>query len=146
MRQSTGKLNVCRPSRTLLVCQKSLLSSACFSTLTNSHRLHTLENSCCPCQVNACIELWLSNFVQIGLTFCNVLQRLSVRIHTMCHAFHATPPMDRKKRKEKKRKEKKRKEKTTPFGVNLMRSQVLYRAAQTSHGHSPFSFPCLMCP
>ncbi len=26
--------------------------------------------------------------------------------------------------------EKKRKEKTTPFGVNLMRSQVLYRAAQ----------------
>jgi len=35
-----------------------------------------------------------------------------------------------KKRKEKKRKEKKRKEKTTPFGVNLMRSQVLYRAAQ----------------
>ncbi len=35
-----------------------------------------------------------------------------------------------KKRKEKKRKEKKRKEKTTPFGVNLMRSQVLYRAAR----------------
>ena len=31
---------------------------------------------------------------------------------------------------EKKRKEKKRKEKTTPFGVTLMRSQVLYRAAQ----------------
>jgi len=28
------------------------------------------------------------------------------------------------------RKEKKRKEKTTPFGVNLMRSQKLYRAAQ----------------
>jgi len=35
-----------------------------------------------------------------------------------------------KKRKEKKRKEKKRKEKTTPFGVNLMRGQVLYWAAQ----------------
>ncbi len=35
-----------------------------------------------------------------------------------------------KKRKEKKRKEKKRKEKTTPFGVDLMKSQVLYRAAQ----------------
>jgi len=35
-----------------------------------------------------------------------------------------------KKRKEKKRKEKKRKEKTTPFGINLVRSQVLYRAAQ----------------
>jgi len=35
-----------------------------------------------------------------------------------------------KKRKEKKRKEKKRKEKTVQFGVNLMRSQVLYRAAQ----------------
>ena len=34
------------------------------------------------------------------------------------------------KRKEKKRKEKKKKEKTTPFGVNLMNSQVLYRAAQ----------------
>jgi len=31
---------------------------------------------------------------------------------------------------DKKKKEKKRKEKTTPFGVNLMRSQVLYRAAQ----------------
>jgi len=29
--------------------------------------------------------------------------------------------------------EKKRKEKTTPFGVNLMRSQVLYRAAQEQH-------------
>jgi len=36
----------------------------------------------------------------------------------------------RKKRKEKKRKEKKRKEKTTPFGVSLLRSPVLYRAAQ----------------
>ncbi len=35
-----------------------------------------------------------------------------------------------KKRKEKKRKEKKRKEKTMPFGVNLMKSQGLYRAAQ----------------
>jgi len=35
-----------------------------------------------------------------------------------------------KKRNENKRKEKKRKEKTTPFGVNLKRSQVLYRAAQ----------------
>ena len=33
-----------------------------------------------------------------------------------------------KERKEKKRKEKKRKEKKTPFGVNLMRSQILYRA------------------
>ncbi len=30
--------------------------------------------------------------------------------------------------------EKKRKEKTTPFGVNLMRSQVLYRAAQGDNG------------
>jgi len=35
-----------------------------------------------------------------------------------------------KKRKEKKRKEKKSKEKTMPFGVNLMRIQVLYWAAQ----------------
>jgi len=33
-------------------------------------------------------------------------------------------------RTEQNRKEKKRKEKTTPFGVNLMNSQVLYRAAQ----------------
>jgi len=41
-----------------------------------------------------------------------------------------------KKRKEKKRKEKKRKEKTTPFGINLMRSQVLYRAAQKSTAHN----------
>jgi hypothetical protein len=32
------------------------------------------------------------------------------------------------------RKEKIRKEKTTPFGVNLMRSQVLYRAAQGLRG------------
>ncbi len=32
------------------------------------------------------------------------------------------------------RQEKKRKEKTTPFGVNLMRSQVLYRAAQRLRG------------
>jgi len=39
-----------------------------------------------------------------------------------------------KKRKEKKRKEKKRKEKTTPFGVNSMRSQILYRAAQGLRG------------
>ena len=30
--------------------------------------------------------------------------------------------------------EKKRKEKTTPFGVNLMRSQVLYQAAQSATG------------
>jgi len=30
--------------------------------------------------------------------------------------------------------EKKRKEKTTPFGVNLMRSPVLYRAAQGLRG------------
>jgi len=28
-----------------------------------------------------------------------------------------------------------RKEKTTPFGVNLMRSQVLYRAAQDEQQH-----------
>ena len=32
--------------------------------------------------------------------------------------------------KEKKKKKKKKKKKTTPFGVNLMRSQVLYWAAQ----------------
>ena len=35
-----------------------------------------------------------------------------------------------RKGKEKKRKEKKRKEKITPLGVNSMRSQVLYWAAQ----------------
>ncbi len=40
-----------------------------------------------------------------------------------------TPKKKTKRRKEKKRKEKKRKERTTPFGVNLMRSQVLYPAA-----------------
>jgi len=40
------------------------------------------------------------------------------------------PHMDIKIRAE----EKKRKEKTTPFGVNLMRSQVLYRAAQRLRG------------
>jgi len=40
-----------------------------------------------------------------------------------------------KKRKEKTRKDKKRLEKTTPFGVSLMRSQVLYRAAQTPDAH-----------
>jgi len=52
----------------------------------------------------------------------------------------ATPnvmlPTDRKaKRKEKKRK---KKEKTTPFGVNLMRSQALTWAAQFPqiHNHS----------
>jgi len=33
-------------------------------------------------------------------------------------------------RKRKEKKQEKEKEKTTPFGVNLMRSQVLYRAAQ----------------
>ncbi len=43
----------------------------------------------------------------------------------------------------------KRKEKTTPFGVNLMRSQVLYRAAQiivlsTFHTHiAPSTLPLL---
>ena len=31
------------------------------------------------------------------------------------------------------RKEKKRKEKTTPFGVNLMRSPVIYQAAQDQY-------------
>jgi len=71
-----------------------------------------------------------------------VTKTVSAHTHNVscisCHTSHG--------QKEKKRKEKKRKEKTTPFGVNLMRSQVLYRAAQTSHGHSPFSFPCLMCP
>ncbi len=32
------------------------------------------------------------------------------------------------------RREKNRKEKKTPFGVNLMRSQVLYRAVQGLNG------------
>ena len=35
---------------------------------------------------------------------------------------------------EKKRQEEKRKEKTTPFGFNLMRSQVLHQAAQILSG------------
>jgi len=45
-----------------------------------------------------------------------------------------------KKRKEKKRKEKKRKEKTMPFGVSLVRSQLLYWAAQ-----DPLSERCSAC-
>ena len=45
-----------------------------------------------------------------------------------------------KKGEERKGKERKGKERTTPFGVNLMRGQVLYRAAQepircNSRGH-----------
>jgi len=49
-----------------------------------------------------------------------------------------------KKRKEKKRKEKKRKDytildQTTPFGINLMESQVLHRAAQAC---DPCSVSC----
>ena len=32
-----------------------------------------------------------------------------------------------------KQRKRKRNEKTTPFGVNLMRSQVVYRAAQNCH-------------
>jgi len=76
-----------------------------------------------------------------------VTKTVSAHTHNVsCISRHTSHGQKEKKRKEKKRKEKKRKEKTTPFGVNLMRSQVLYRAAQTSHGHSPFSFPCLMCP
>ena len=47
-----------------------------------------------------------------------------------CEKHRKEKQRKEKKRKENKRKEKKRKEKTTPFGVNLMRSQVLYRAAQ----------------
>jgi len=40
--------------------------------------------------------------------------------------------------------ERKNKEKTTPFGVNLMRSQVLYRAAQgVAAMHAKLSFACL---
>ena len=34
------------------------------------------------------------------------------------------------------RKKRKEKEKTTPFGVNLMRSQVIYRAAQVTLGYT----------
>ncbi len=41
-----------------------------------------------------------------------------------------------KKRKGKERKGKERKGKETPFGVNLMKSQVLYRAAQVNGCHS----------
>jgi len=37
-----------------------------------------------------------------------------------------------KKRKEKKRRKKEKEEKTMSFGGNLMRSQVLYRAAQST--------------
>jgi len=38
--------------------------------------------------------------------------------------------------KHQKKEENKRKERTTPFGANLMRSQVSYRAAQESEQHS----------
>ncbi len=38
--------------------------------------------------------------------------------------------IEEKRREEKRREEKRREEKTTPSGVNLMRSQVLYWAAQ----------------
>ena len=50
-----------------------------------------------------------------------------------------------RKEKKKKKKEKKRKEKT-PKGVNLMRSQVLYRAAQDARlrwKHSGIAYNCL---
>ncbi len=39
--------------------------------------------------------------------------------------------------------EKKRKEKTTPFGINLMRSQVLYRAAQVLSTFACMCFGCI---
>ena len=42
--------------------------------------------------------------------------------------WHSMVPVKEKQRKAVKRKEKTAK--TTPFGVNLMRSQVLYRAAR----------------
>ena len=42
-----------------------------------------------------------------------------------------------------KRKEKKGKEKTAPFGINLMRSQVLYRAAQVP-GSDKLNSNCVM--
>ncbi len=47
-------------------------------------------------------------------------------------------------------KEKKRKEKTTPFGVNLMTSPVLYRAVQApcknkTSWHKPAALPQLGC-
>ncbi len=53
-------------------------------------------------------------------------------ICTLQLSKHQGKEKKRKKRKgkEKKRKEKKRKEKITPLGVNSMRSQVLYWAAQ----------------
>ncbi len=68
-------------------------------------------------------------------TFCSMNCILA---HPLSCSLQTCPP--EKKRKEKKRKEKKRKEKkrkgkerkgkTTPFGVNLMRSQALYQASQ----------------
>ena len=42
--------------------------------------------------------------------------------------------------------ETKRKEKTTPFGVNLMRSQVLYRAAQKGEEMCACACPHMACP
>jgi len=54
--------------------------------------------------------------------------RLSIKyLMSSCdHACRKEKKTKEKKRKEKKRKEKKRKEKKTPFGVNLMRSQVYH--------------------
>jgi len=53
-----------------------------------------------------------------------------------------------KKRKEKKRKENKTKQKKTPFGVDLMKSQVLYRADCCMYvsTHSDSEHTCCVLP
>ena len=51
-------------------------------------------------------------------------------LHTLARMLFTDVVMQHTIQQKKKRKKKKRKEKTTPFGVKLMRSQVLYWAAQ----------------
>ena len=54
-------------------------------------------------------------------------------IHTVMRSLTVVKLMKRREKKKKKRKEK-----TTPFGVNLSRSPILYRAAQVSSS-------CILC-
>ena len=68
---------------------------------------------------------------QLGEFLCSVESTPCLLGHTrLCQVWSLKRGENGKKRKEKKSKEKKRKEKTPPFAVVLMRSQVLYQAAQ----------------
>jgi len=66
-------------------------------------------------------------FARLGTSFVAAVQLQAVhhhRSHIWVHEQSHTT------KGEKKRKEQNSKEKTTPFGINLMRSPVLSRAAQ----------------